>query len=163
MLLTLSLWVGMPNTIWLYFPRRNTQLTIREVWQEHLFDLQSVPALLAVICFPAWWAGPHLACKLSRDAEFCVVHFLLQTTVKFFYLDSVDQKEWQCFCWGENMLKLVGLMKNSYWGSWNRRQCLGQMLMQNTAVTYAVCDDGRWPRGVARLEEWLCMFVVVLV
>lgn len=132
MLLTLSLWVGMPNAVWWYFPRRNTSLTIREVWQEGLFGLHAVPALLAVVWFPAWCAGPHLACKLPHDAEFCVDCFPFQVTVKFFYLDSVVQKEQLCFCWGENMLKHVGLTKNGYWGSWNRRRCPGQMLMQNT-------------------------------
>lgn len=36
------------------------------------------------------------------------------------------------------------------------------MLVQNTAYD-AVCDEGEWPKRVARLEEFLCVFVLTLV
>lgn len=31
-------WTGIPSAIWLYFPRREMQRTVKEVWREGCFD-----------------------------------------------------------------------------------------------------------------------------
>lgn len=114
-------WVGMPNADCIFLGERCSVLWRRSGKRVALIR-SAVPALFAVVWFPAQWVGPHLACRLPSPAEFCTDGFPFQITDKSFSLESV-QKEWQCFYWGENRQKRVGLMEKDDWGSWNKKQC----------------------------------------
>lgn len=135
----------------LYFPRRSTRFTVKEVCWEGFWSAFSAssPCSCLILCLVSWSTSclkSSLSCQVLHSSLSIVVHSQV----------VLLQKEWQFFCWGENMH--VGLTQNAYWGSWNRRQCLAQMLMQNTCSWWYGYDDGKQPRRVARLEEWLYIF-----
>lgn len=113
------------------------RFTVKEVCWEGFWSAFSAtsPWSCLILCLVSWstsYLKSSLSCQILHSSLSTVDH----SEVLLLW------KEWQFFRWGESMY--FGLTKNAYWGSWNRRQCLTQILMHNTcSLSYGYDGEKR--------------------